>query len=199
MAVSWCFACGNSVETYSCLPRRPCPAPRPCSASQRHLGPARCRKHILWFIYVFLCFKGHRCVMAEWILTSMSASVPADSGRSPHPSCPSDTPAFSAKRGVKYLRHSSWNNLKRVLSRTRTRWTSLFPPFRIEIPSLRVVVTIGPVSPAWDRRWCKNTGRLWTEPHSRKGWRDEAAAPLQALIICSTISAAPRLWSLDCW
>lgn len=23
--------------------------------------------------------------------------------------------------------------------------------------------------------------------------------PLQALIICSTISAAPRLWSLDCW
>lgn len=26
-----------------------------------------------------------------------------------------------------------------------------------------------------------------------------SSVPLQALIICRTISAAPRLWSLDCW
>lgn len=84
-------------------------------------------------------------------LTSTSASVPGDSRRSPRPSCPSDTPAFSGKKG-KNRWYLVWrlqlDSQPRSWWRTRTRWTSLFPPLRMEIPSLRVVVTIGPVSPA---------------------------------------------------
>lgn len=70
----------------------------------------------------------------------------------------------------------------------------------MEIPSLRVVVTIGPVSPACKREMASNL-----KLKLNLGWNKSVSVtlgltlPLQALIICSTISAAPRLWSLDCW
>lgn len=65
----------------------------------------------------------------------------------------------------------------------------------MEIPSFSVVETIGPVSPTGQKRYYTRAW-TWCEPH-RCAFLFRP--PLQALIICRTISAAPRLWSLDCW
>lgn len=65
----------------------------------------------------------------------------------------------------------------------------------MEIPNLRVVVTIGPVSPNFVRK-SKWNSYFEGQKSDKSKWAEE---PLQALIICRTISAAPRLWSRDCW
>lgn len=98
-----------SVETYWCLPLRPCPVPLPCSASQKHLGPGHCRENTpflkcalptLWINTPKLLYNSNDknwVHVQYWKLTSMSASMLAHSERSLHPSYPSNTPAFSVE------------------------------------------------------------------------------------------------------
>lgn len=40
-----CMKVEKKSETYLFLPLKPCQAPLPCFASQRHLNPVRCLKH----------------------------------------------------------------------------------------------------------------------------------------------------------
>lgn len=91
--------------------------------------------------------------------------------------------------------------LPKYLGETLTCCTSLFPPLRMEIPSLSVEESIAPGSPEiWENSENSLVHNYWADQReSATSVRSVWPLPLQALIICSTISAAPRLWRRDCW
>lgn len=94
-----------------------------------------------------------------------------------------------------------------------TCWTCTLPPFRMEMPSLRVQVTMGPRRPGDERRrqvWLlriRGSWKVWGSDPQRNcvcccladRSPPSCLLPLVALIICNTISAAPRACSLACW
>lgn len=77
-------------HTHWCPPLRPSRAPRPCSASQTRSGPKRCEQQTLNKLR-----QHERTHSSLTTHTCRSASGPECLGRTPRPSCPSDSPASS--------------------------------------------------------------------------------------------------------
>lgn len=85
--------------------------------------------------------------------TCKTSLVQTDSWRSPRLSSPSGSPAFSAQHrvNVQVRRHSSCLQSNQIkCRRLLTCCTRMLPPFRMEMPSWRVTVTMAPSRP---KRW----------------------------------------------
>lgn len=132
----------------------------------------------------------------------MSASMPGHSRRSLHPSYPSSTPAFSDKKeGIIHKKCFFKCNFKFNM----TKCFQDTYPLNLTVSAVQDRNTqLEGCSHHWAgltyMKKVINLARVnWITMQASVDWRWGAGLPLQALIICRTISAAPRLWSLDCW
>lgn len=104
-----------------------------------------------------------------------------------------------SEHGSSARRHLS--SLKSYQTKCRllfTCCTRMLPPFRMEMPSWRVTVTMAPSRPD-DHSPCITRPSRPKRPLIKTQRSFEWVLPLLALIIWSTISAAPRSCSLACW